>query len=127
MSPERQLGLLWGGVAAALVLLSPLAPELARGLPPCLLKAVTGLPCPTCGAARVTLALARFDIAGALLMNPLVTLAAVVVVGGGIWSGARALAGRSVWQPPANLSNASRVGMVLAVLANWAYLVWAGT
>ena len=49
-SPRRQLALLWGGVAAALVALSPLAARFAAYLPACPLKSLSGFPCPGCGS-----------------------------------------------------------------------------
>ena len=43
----------------------------------CLFKALTGLPCPTCGSTRALGRLVHFDLAGALAMNPLATVALV--------------------------------------------------
>ena len=47
----------------------------------CVFRGLTGLPCPTCGSTRAVGRLAALDLAGALAMNPLTTLAAAGVVG----------------------------------------------
>lgn len=127
MDARRQLGLLWGAVAAALVVLSPLGERLAPALPACPLKSWTGLPCFTCGATRTALALAHFDVLGALAVSPLMTVVWIALIGGGLVAGLAALAGRGVPEPPGNLSWQWRLAAVAVVLANWAYLVWAGT
>lgn len=46
----------------------------ARGTstPTCLFRAVSGIPCPTCGSTRCVATLARGDLAGAWLYNPFV-------------------------------------------------------
>jgi hypothetical protein len=125
-SPERQLALLWGAVALALLALAPLAPALASWPLPCPLRALVGIPCPTCGATRAALALARLEPLAALSLNPLATVALVALVGGGIACAVGTLSGRVGWRPPARLGPAARVGVAAAVLANWLYLVWAG-
>lgn len=127
MTARRQLGLLWGTVAAALVVLSPLGERLAPALPACPLKSWTGLPCFTCGATRTALALAQFDVLGALAISPLMTFAWVALIGGGLVAGVAALLGRGVPEPPGNLSWRWRLAALAAVLANWVYLVWHGT
>jgi hypothetical protein len=54
-----------------------------RALPsPCIFKAATGLPCPSCGTTRAIAALAGGDVGGSLLWNPfglLVALGAIVI------------------------------------------------
>lgn len=127
LGPRRQLGLLWGGVAAALVLLSPLGELFASGLPACPLKSFTGWPCPSCGATRTALALARFDLLGALAISPLASLAWGLFVGGGLVAGVAALAGRGVPDSPSRIPLGWRLAAVAVVLVNWIYLVWAGT
>lgn len=122
----RQLGLLWGGVAVALVALAPLATRLAEGVPRCVLKSLSGLPCPTCGTTRAAVALARFDILEALALNPLATVGWALLVVGGLLAGALAIAGRPVREPSWNFGVGLRAALVAALLANWVYLVLAG-
>lgn len=64
-----------GLLAAALV-------KTQLGLPgiPCLLRSVTGIPCPLCGSTRSVEALADFDLARALFLNPAGVLAVALAV-----------------------------------------------
>lgn len=127
MPPGRQFGLLWGGVALALVLLSPFATRFATSMPACPLKAVSGLPCPGCGTTRVGLALAHFDIGTAATLNPLATLGWIALVGGGLAAGLWALRGGIVPDRVPPLSLKVRLAIGAVILVNWAYLVVAGT
>jgi hypothetical protein len=113
-------------VAAALVALSPLAPRLAAAAPACPLKSLTGWPCPSCGATRAALALARFDPGSAFAVSPLAALGWVALVAGGLVAGALALAKVELPEPPSTLPGWLRAAVVAAVLANWVYLVWSG-
>jgi hypothetical protein len=129
VTPRRQLALLWGSVAAALVALSPLAPRLARGLPPCPVRTLAGVPCPGCGTTRAALALADLDLAAALAVSPLATTGWLLLVGGGAIAGVLGAAGRELpaapaWTPGRLL--ALRLAAGSALLANWLYLVAAG-
>lgn len=126
MSPGRQLGLLWGAVAAALVALSPFAARIAPALPACPFKSLTGLPCLTCGATRAALALGRFDFGAAFAVSPLAAAAWTVLIAGGLAAGIASLARLEVPEPPGNLPRALRWAVPAAVLANWAYLIWTG-
>lgn len=93
----------------------------------CTFKAVTGLPCLTCGGTRATWRLLALDPAGALALNPLATVA---VVGVAAWALAdlvllaRGSALRLRLSERA--ANVARVGGALALLLNWAYLIAAG-
>lgn len=51
----------------------------------CLLKNVTGLPCPSCGTTRSLLLLMSGDLQTALLTNPLGIVAAISLVVTPIW------------------------------------------
>lgn len=66
------------GLGGALLLVGAGAalrwPVLLRGLWPCPFRAVTSLPCPTCGLTRVLLLLAEGRVAEALRLAPLPTL-----------------------------------------------------
>ncbi len=93
----------------------------------CTFKRLTGLPCPTCGSTRALARLAHFDVAGALLMNPLfVALASLLLV----WGMADLLLlprGRAVQLEASPLLVRSfGITAVTAILLNWVYLVAMG-
>jgi hypothetical protein len=120
---ERQLALLWGGLALAVVALEPLW-RLASGvLRPCVFRAVTGIPCPTCGATRGTLALLDGQPLVALELNPLVTIVAIGFVAGGV------LAPLWVWRRgtvpviATPLPLWTRIGLIGLIIANWAWVI----
>ena len=82
---------------------------------------MTGLPCPTCGATRALLALARLDPVAALAWNPLVTLAVLAFLAGGVVALLRAFGGHGVPDgPPPRWAGAAAA---LALAANWAYVI----
>jgi hypothetical protein len=121
--------LIWsvvGLAAAALVVLaSPLV-----GLVPlsCPFKAVTGLPCPTCGATRAVLAFLHGEWPAAFRLNPLLALAFLGWLAWlpyGLATGARA--GRRLrvtWT--ARDCAWLRVLAAGAIAANWLFLVMDG-
>jgi hypothetical protein len=122
LAADRRLGLIWGAVALAAAVLVHFATPLAPLLPHCLFRELTGLPCPTCGTAHAALALARLDLPHALAFNPLATLGALVFLVGGVAAAAASLAGRPLTEP--RLSGpAPRSAALLAVAANWAWLL----
>lgn len=123
MAPGRQLGLLWGATAAALVAVSRLGPAIAAGLPACPFLAVTGIPCLTCGATRAALALASFDPLAALALNPLATVGWAVLVAGGLAAGVYSALGGELREPRFRPSLAARLSIVAVLLLNWAYVV----
>ncbi len=93
----------------------------------CAFKAVTGLPCPTCGSTRALGRLFSFDLAGAVSMNPLATLAAALVA---VWAivdlvllpQRRAL---SLEVGP-RLAWGLRIAAITLFVGNWVYLLVAG-
>jgi hypothetical protein len=93
----------------------------------CVFKAVTGLPCMTCGTTRAFAQLARLDLAGALAMNPLATLGMLALLP---WAAidllllARGRALSLELSPAA--ARGARIAVVAAVAANWAWLVAVG-
>ncbi len=93
----------------------------------CTFKALTGLPCPTCGSTRALGRLAAFDLAGAIAMNPLATLVFGLVA---VW----AVVDLALlpWRRALSLEVQPRLAWVLRLLAlalflaNWVYLLLAG-
>lgn len=124
MEPGRQLGFLWGGAALASAALAPFAPALAAGAPACPFHALTGLPCPTCGGTRALLALFQLDLPAALALNPLVAAGALAFLLGGVVALSRALRGLGVPDPAPRPWH--RAAAVLALVANWAFVIAAG-
>jgi hypothetical protein len=85
---------------------------------------LVGLPCLTCGSTRALLALARLDVGAAFSWNPLAAAAGILFVAGGVVALGTALAGGEVRTPrPTSLL---RAAIVLALAANWAFLVMRG-
>jgi len=122
LATDGRLGLTWGAVALAAVLLAPFATRTAPLLPGCLFRDLTGFPCPTCGTAHAALALTRLDLPGAFAFNPLATLGALLFLLGGAAAAAASLAGRPLPEP--RLSGpAPRLAGLLVAAANWAWLL----
>lgn len=94
-------------------------------VPSCPLKANLGIPCLTCGATRVALALHNLDLITAFATNPLVTVYAVVLVCGGLIAGGLAWANRPL--PQLVLPGATRWILLSGILLNWIYLIWVET
>jgi hypothetical protein len=61
------------------------SPELGRFLWPCPLKAVTGIPCFTCGITRIYVMLGRGDVVDAFLLAPLPFFLVLGTLGAGAW------------------------------------------
>jgi hypothetical protein len=116
----------WLGVGAAVTL-----PVLAVGIdavgaaaPPCALRQVVGLPCPTCGTLRAVQALTEGRIAAATLASPLAVLGVLAVAGWGLAAVAATL--RPAWRRRLETAPGERrrLGWALAglVVANWLWL-----
>jgi hypothetical protein len=93
----------------------------------CYFKLFTGLPCLTCGGTRAAMRLLRLDPAGALAMNPLVTLSGFLVAAWAAADVALFTRGRALRvELSRSAARALRILVPLAVLANWAYLIAVG-
>ena len=130
MSPRRlsrQASLLWGAAslaAAPLAIWAGVA-RLERALPACPFRLATGWPCLACGSGRALAALSRGELGAALEANPLAVAGALLFGLGGLVAALAALAERPLDEPRA-LPGSVRVAVGALLVANWAYLVWAG-
>lgn len=109
-------------LAHALVLALPALHDHAPTL--CLFRAVTGVPCPTCGSTRATLALASGQLSLAFRYNPLISAAWLLLPAALLG----AVAFRARWHSvsPAMRRWAVRgavVALVVGGLANWIYVL----
>lgn len=132
-SPSRerprgfQLGVLWGAVAVLSVMLSPLAPWLAEASNTfCVVKELTGIPCPGCGTTRAALALARLDVVPAFASYPLQSLAWTVFLVGGLVAGVGSWSGRDLPALPRRVPKWVLASVVFLAMANWAYCIATG-
>jgi hypothetical protein len=88
----------------------------------CMLKNLTGLPCPFCGGTRAVFALLRGELFQAFWLNPLATLGLLLVLPGYfVYAGLLRPRG---WEKP--LSKVSVILLIAALVVNWAYLIIAG-
>jgi Protein of unknown function (DUF2752) len=97
------------------------------GLPPlaCPLRAVTGIPCPTCGATRAFASLIDGHVAASFRFNPAVPLAAVASLAFVPYVATTRLLGLPrlsiAWS--AAERRALRIAAGLAVMALWTFLI----
>lgn len=123
---SRSIALLWGGTVVVLLAVSRWAPLIGDSLWACSFKSLTGLPCPTCGTTRAAIALARFDVLGALERYPLPALCWIVFIAGGAVAGVMALAGRTPPPIPSRLPVWARWTVAAVLLLNWMYSIATG-
>jgi hypothetical protein len=118
-----------GGAAVAGLAAARFCPGVAGVLPVCPFRALTGLPCPTCGATRALLALAAGEPGRALAQSPLAVAALALALVAGLWGLSRWLAPSLVPAfrlGPEGQTRLARAGAVLLLL-NWAYLLAASS
>jgi hypothetical protein len=93
----------------------------------CYLKLITGLPCPTCGSTRALGRLFALDAPGAFAMNPLAAFAVALLVAWAAADLALLPRGRALGiEVKPRLGSVLRAAAVVAITANWAYLILAG-
>ena len=87
---------------------------------------LTGVPCPTCGSTRAGLALVRGDIPGALHFNPLVTVAGIAFLLGGVLAPIWVGLGRKLPDLPDRWPLGLRIAVPAVIVANWVWLLATG-
>ena len=123
-SNQIEFGIIYGGIALLMLGAGWLLPILSFA-PDCVFKGLTGIPCPTCGSSRSVMHLAHGDILSALAMNPLTTLCLIAAILYFIAS----LTSVAFDLPRINIilavkeKNVMRAGVVMILLAQWAYLI----
>lgn len=124
---ERQLAWLWAFAAGASLLLRPLWLLLPAYLPPCALRTLTGVPCPTCGTTHAAVALLEGRLAEALHANPLAALAGAAFLVGGVVAPLWIALRLPVPVVPMPLPGWVRVTALVAIVAGWIWvmIVWA--
>lgn len=103
-------------------LLARFAAPLFDLLPACTFRAVVGLPCPTCGATRAGLALARGEWLTALAHNPLFVVGLGVLSIWSLLSVLKKLRGKTMSCETQSWPWLRRV-VIGAILLNWLYLI----
>ena len=117
--------ILWGILGAGILALIHLGPSPSLLHLPCLFKALSGIPCPTCGMTRAWDALGRLDWALALRMHPVLALGyfflwAYIPYAAGAVLGLWPRMGVSV---PPGQARGLRISALLAFAALWGFLI----
>ncbi len=120
---DRQLAVLWGVLAVSSLLLRPFWLALAPLLPPCPFRALTGIPCLSCGTTRAAEALLHGDVLRALAINPLATMAGVAFIAGGLAAPLWALAALPLPRIGAPAPRPLRFALVAVLLLDWAWVI----
>jgi Protein of unknown function (DUF2752) len=119
--------MMFAGLALAAAVAARLTGLDRAGFAFCYFKALTGYACFTCGATRALAHLARFDLSGALAVQPLVTVSTLGLVAWGLLDALLLVASK---RTELRMSGrvpvvAFAVGAALVVL-NWLYLLATG-
>jgi len=121
---RTEFGIIYGGIALLAICVGRFGPVLTFA-PSCVFRDLTGIPCPTCGATRSVVHLARGEFFASFGMNPLVSLCFVIAALAFFYS----LITRIVGIPRLGVilsdqeKNIIRFGTVTLILINWCYLI----
>ncbi len=111
------VGVVWAALVGVFVLVKPAGSDATL----CLFRNATGLPCPTCGSTRAALAVADGRLLDAVVLNPLMTVAALVGV---VWLALRVgFRGRIYFPSLENRSVPFWGAMAVLLGANWVWVI----
>ena len=122
---RTEFGIIYGGIALLAICVGRFVPVLAFA-PSCVFRGLTGMPCPTCGATRSVVHLARGEFLVSLGMNPLVSLCFVIAILVFFYSLITLIAGipRIGITLSEREKDVLRSLAVVLVLVNWCYLIF---
>lgn len=124
---ESRWGLVYGGLTLAALVTSRFFARWLYLVPPCAFHAITGVPCPSCGATRSAVFLAHGHVVESFLVNPLFFFLYAGLV---LWAVFEIYLVLRKEKFVVSLTRADRlllrIGVVLAVAANWLYLILSG-
>lgn len=120
---ERQLAFLWLAAAASALALRSLWLAAAPILRPCVFRAITGIPCPTCGTTRAATAFLDGDLISAFAANPLAAAAGLLFVVGAPLAALWSIARWPVPVLPTPIPGWMRIGAVALIAGNWLYVI----
>ena len=99
---------------------------------PCIIKNVTGIPCPSCGTTRSLLAIAKGHLADSILINPLGLFAAGLLITLPFWLLYDTVFAKStLYKSYIGFENILKIKpiaitLILLVIANWIWNVYKG-
>ena len=119
-----EFGLIYGGILAIGLLVARFLP-LTSVLPACAFRGMLGVPCPTCGVTRATMALAQGDIVQAISSNPLLSVLMISALLYGMCSAVLCVLSARRPQVMLDAGDGTKLRAIGAalVLANWGYLL----
>ena len=119
-----EFALIYGGIAILLLVAGRILP-VTQLAPDCVFKAITGIPCPTCGSTRSVLLLSHGHLIAAFRMNPAtgaVFVSALIAFLCRLLALAFDLPGVHIGFSDRE-KNLVRISAMLAFLLNWAYVI----
>jgi len=120
------VAVLWSVCAVLAIVFRPVWIAGAAFLPRCPWHAFTGWPCPGCGTTRAIVHLFHADPVGALAHNPLAASGAMAFIAGGLVAPLWLACGGRAPVIAAPHAPRWRAAAALIVVANWAWLAFAG-
>ena len=98
----------------------------------CLMKSVTGIPCPSCGSTRSIMAMLNGDFYAGFLSNPMGIIILFILILGPLWTAYDLLFNqKSLWAFYNQMEKIIRkksvaIPLILLVSANWAWNIIKG-